>query len=257
MEKEMKHTAFMVMPFSDETVKSAYENCIQPLFEKKRIQIRKADEIFSTNPVYDDIVTEIKESDFVIVDISGKNPNVFYELGVAHTLKQKQTIILTHEDYGGTPFDIAHFRIIQYSDSLAGSTQLEKHLGETVDYILNDDNLVRSNEFELLETSLLAADQAALLLGLLAVFESGGMVSRFEKFSVKGFSPAGKNESSSISAAWSLKAFLKIGYMSAKGDNIILEPKGKAFGEYLKEHGYYLAEDNETKANKTGDDNSE
>ena len=92
--------AFMVMPFSDDIVRQAYEHCVKNVFKSKGIEIRKADEIFSTNPIYDDIVQEIQNAQIIVVDISGKNTNVLYELGIAHTLKQSQTIILISE-YSG------------------------------------------------------------------------------------------------------------------------------------------------------------
>jgi hypothetical protein len=238
----MKYSAFMVMPFSDEIVRSAYENCLVPLFERKSVKIRKADEIFSTNPIYGDIVAEIKDCDIVVVDISGKNPNVFYELGVAHTLKQQQTVILTHEPYAGTPFDIAHFRIIQYSDSLEGSKKLERSLGETIDYVLGENRLIYRRDFELLETSFASLGQHSTLLCLLAIDQLSGAAPRFSGIRGTGHYPEGKTEFSSISIENALRAMIALKYVRAEGDKIFVEVKGKAFADFLREKGYALGQ---------------
>tara|TARA_R110002020_G_scaffold343801_1_gene558139 strand:+ start:161 stop:520 length:360 start_codon:yes stop_codon:yes gene_type:complete len=116
----MNKKVFMVMPFSNKVAKDAYDYSVRKICENHNLEIRRADDIFSTKPIYDDIVKEIKDASIIIVDISDNNPNVYYELGMAHTLKQNQTIIITQGEYNKTPFDIAHFRIIKYENSIEG-----------------------------------------------------------------------------------------------------------------------------------------
>jgi hypothetical protein len=83
----MSETVFMVMPFGDEIALSAYRHSTRPIVESFGFRIQRADEIFSANPIFDDIVTAIEQSSIVVIDISNRNANCCYELGVAHTLK--------------------------------------------------------------------------------------------------------------------------------------------------------------------------
>jgi len=74
----------------------------------------------------------VSKNDYIIIaDLSGCNPNVFYELGIAHILKQQQTIMITHDDYDDTPFDISHFRILHYKNTIEGAKELENNLQKT------------------------------------------------------------------------------------------------------------------------------
>lgn len=72
-----KLKVFMVMPFSDEVANQNYEHCIKPICDTFNLEVRRADEIFSTSPIYNDIVKEIQDASIIIVDITNKNPNVF------------------------------------------------------------------------------------------------------------------------------------------------------------------------------------
>ncbi len=90
----------------------------------------RADSRYYTGPFIDKIRRYILEATVIIADITGNNPNVFYELGVAHALN-KSTIILT-QDIDQRPSDIQHFDMIQYSlDNDRGLiTDLKKALGD-------------------------------------------------------------------------------------------------------------------------------
>jgi len=54
----------------------------------------------------------IQQSRLCIADLTGRNPNVLYELGIAQTLG-KPCILLT-QDINDVPFDIRQYRVIQY-----------------------------------------------------------------------------------------------------------------------------------------------
>lgn len=127
-----KPFVFMVMPFADTTANQVYENIVKPLCVELGYEVIRADEYTTTKVIYDEIVQSIQNAAIVVVDISGKNPNVMYELGVAHALRQKSTIILTHDSIAESPFDIKHFRIIGYENSIAGAESLKKKLRETI-----------------------------------------------------------------------------------------------------------------------------
>jgi nucleoside 2-deoxyribosyltransferase len=69
-----------------------------------------------------DILRSIHEADYIIADLTEQNPNVYYELGLAHATGKP--IILITQNIGKLPFDLRHQRVIEYSDTAAGAAQL-------------------------------------------------------------------------------------------------------------------------------------
>jgi hypothetical protein len=63
----------------------------------------------------DQIWQDIRKSDVIIADITGNNPNVYYEVGLAHALGKE--VIILNQDQTKPPFDISTSRIIYYQMS--------------------------------------------------------------------------------------------------------------------------------------------
>jgi len=235
--------AFMVMPFSDDIVRQGYEHCVKPVFKRKGIEIRKADEIFSVNPIYDDIVQEIQNAQIIVVDISTKNTNVFYELGIAHTLKQSQTIILTHDEIKETPFDIAHFRIIHYDNTIEGSTRLREVLERTIDYILADYLTLFGDEYRMVMDVLDYAGKRGALFCLIGLNDTGGIYKATDNLRVEGHY---KNKAEAYlmqalegtNADNEFETFTKLTYTKQEGGSTYVTDKGKGFVEFLKINDY-------------------
>ena len=95
--------AFVLMPF-DEELDWVYEDLIKPAFELAGFETLRADNIDSQQNILKDIVAEIAESDVVVADLTESNPNVYYELGLAHALRKQ--VILMSQDVGMAPFDL-------------------------------------------------------------------------------------------------------------------------------------------------------
>jgi len=85
--------AFVLMPFKP-PFDDYYEDIIKPAAKNAGLTTRKADEIYSTGPIIHDIWNQIWAATIVVADVTGKNPNVNYELGICHTLGVP-TIIIT------------------------------------------------------------------------------------------------------------------------------------------------------------------
>jgi len=241
----MEYRAFMVMPFSNQAVIDAYDHVIEPVCDEKSIDVRKADEIFSTNPIYDDIVTEIQRADIIIVDITDRNPNVFYELGMAHTLKQKQTIILTNDEYEKAPFDISHFRIIKYEDSIKGHTEFRSTFENTLEYILKEERILHEDEFQIIEETLFSLGKSGQIFSMLGLYEIGGKIKHDESISGEGHVGSHISSFGSINVQAGLKNFIDQDYLKRENKNYYLTQRGKAFAEYLKDNGYICDKFNE------------
>ena len=77
-----------------------------------------------------DIFLTIETSRLVICDVTGKNPNVLYEAGIAHT-RNVDVIFLTQNDED-VPFNLRHIRYIKY---LSNGEGLEKLKNELIEFI--------------------------------------------------------------------------------------------------------------------------
>ena len=95
----------------------------------------RVDEIYGTNLVAKDIFTAIATSSLVICDITGRNPNVLYETGIAHARNVDVVLITQNEE--DVPFDLRQIRHIPYSTDVAGLNKLEFDLVQTIQATLS------------------------------------------------------------------------------------------------------------------------
>src|ERR1035437_6129968 len=236
----MGETVFMVMPFGDSIADNAYQLSTKPIVESMGLKILRADEIFSANPIYDDIVTAIEQAAIVIVDISGRNANCFYELGLAHTLKRSRTIMVTHDHYDDLPFDIAHFRIIKYQDSIAGKQNFEENLRKTLQTILSGLSEILVDEFKLVCRILKTASKTSELFGILGLSKSNRQIAAYENFISEGnYGPASLPSASQGGHCIDhFRTTIDLGYVSLVDENLVLTDKGRTFAQFLQNSGY-------------------
>lgn len=228
---------FMVMPFSNKIANDNYSHSISPICEQFDLEIRRADEIFSTSQIYDDIINEIQNASIIIVDISQKNPNVYYELGIAHTLKQKRTIIVTQDEMNDLPFDIRHFRIIPYEDSIASRSTFEKQLRATLEILLSDSSEIFKDEFSLTLDIFQSSNKHSVLCGLVGLIDFSGVIHKKDPVNIIGKYQGGESIGSYISAIESFKSMEKLGHICFENDILVLTEKGKAFINFLMDNG--------------------
>ena len=98
------------------------------------LRCRRADNIWEHAAIIQDVVSLIDRSRVVICDCTGRNPNVFYEVGIAHTLGREVIIITQNEQ--DVPFDLRHLRYIKYLNNSQGLTDLESALQDRMQTIL-------------------------------------------------------------------------------------------------------------------------
>lgn len=124
--KEEK-TAFVVMPFNSEFNK-IFSEVIRPVCEELGYEVNKADSIDSHRNILEDIVKGISDADLLIADLTTSNPNVFYEVGIAHGLGIP-TYLIT-QDLEEVPFDLRAYEIMEYSTEFTEIDKLEEELRE-------------------------------------------------------------------------------------------------------------------------------
>lgn len=128
-----KNTCFFLMPFHSDfdyvygTIKKELNDC--------GLICHRVDEISGSTPIINKIITQIIRSQYIVVDLSRYNPNVFYELGIAHTFKDARNILLIKQKGDQAPFDITHLHYIEYDpDNLKLLTAtIKKFISENKD----------------------------------------------------------------------------------------------------------------------------
>jgi hypothetical protein len=120
---------FVLMPFTDR-FQPIYDDHIRPAVERAGLRCERADEIRGTNLITWDIWEKINRARFLIADLTDRNPNVFYELGLAHAIS-KDVILLT-QSMDFVPFDLKALRCITYEFTPRGVQSLEKGLSGTI-----------------------------------------------------------------------------------------------------------------------------
>lgn len=115
------------MPFKDE-LKEVYRQAIQPACRETDYQSLRVDEVPGIYNINKKIIQHIFHSEVIIADLTDWNPNVFYELGVAHSIDNK-TIMIIREGQR-IPFDVSTYTCIIYQQSDSGLQELKKRLAQ-------------------------------------------------------------------------------------------------------------------------------
>lgn len=115
-------TCFIIMPISDgldyssDHFKRVYDFLIKPACEKAGFKPIRADDVVTTNYIAIDILKKIISSEMAMCDLSSRNPNVLYELGIRQAFNLPVTLI--KDTVTKRVFDIQGFRDFEYDETL-------------------------------------------------------------------------------------------------------------------------------------------
>ena len=111
----------------DVIIKEGVERAAKQIGLKMTL-VREVDRLVPGS-ITNSVIKYLAYSDVVVVDITGKNPNVFFSLGIRYTLSRRNTVLLCQEDET-IPFDIRSYRIVRYSlfDPTKAVAALAKHI---------------------------------------------------------------------------------------------------------------------------------
>lgn len=129
-------TCFVMMPIGGHWSDTYYKDVFAPAIKEAGMEPFRADELFSTGTVIEQIWEQIQKSKILVADLTGKNANVFYELGLAHA--DKKPVVFVTGNLDDVPFDLRHLRVIVYDlhDPFWG----EKLKGNLTTYLKNAKN---------------------------------------------------------------------------------------------------------------------
>ena len=121
---------FVLMPFS-ERFGDIYELGIRPSCESVGAYAERVDEQIFSGTILQRIFNQIARADVIVADLTGQNPNVFYETGYAHALGKR--VILLTQVVNDIPFDLKQYPHIIYGDDGGKIKKLRKELSRHVD----------------------------------------------------------------------------------------------------------------------------
>jgi hypothetical protein len=120
-----------------------YEKIYRPAIEKAGLKPIRADaDIFGTGKIIDQVWNGITQARVLVAELTSRNPNVFYELGLAHAFKKPVVLISSREE--DVPFDLQHIRVIYYdvNDPFWGNKLIEKVAENILSAINNPEEAV-------------------------------------------------------------------------------------------------------------------
>jgi AbiJ N-terminal domain 5 len=118
----------LMMPF-DAAFASVQASIVEAAL-RNQMRCQRADDIWINSVIAQDIFSLIYRSKIVVCDFTGRNPNVFYEAGIAHTLG-KHVIPITQYP-GDIPFDLQAHRYLQYHNNMEGLTKLADEISRRI-----------------------------------------------------------------------------------------------------------------------------
>jgi hypothetical protein len=111
-----KPFVFILMPFAEE-FNDVYKLGIKPACISAGAYCERVDEQIFQESILDRVYNQIAKADLIISEMTGRNPNVFYETGYAHALGKK--VILLTQKSDDIPFDLQHYPHIIYSGKIS------------------------------------------------------------------------------------------------------------------------------------------
>lgn len=137
-------TCFIVSPIGSEgsDTRERSDKLLEYVIRKSvpdyGFNVVRADEIAEPGMITSQVIEHVTESELVIADLTGRNPNVFYELAIRHATQKP--IIQIIDDTSDMPFDIADTRTITIDlEDIESIEQAKSEIGEQIETIKSDD----------------------------------------------------------------------------------------------------------------------
>lgn len=127
---------FVLMPFGQiQDLQDVYTGHVKRVLEERcSLRCARADDIYGISGVMQSVWESINRARVLVADLTGRNPNVFYELGIAHTMGKPVVMITQSMEY--VPFDLRHLRCLVYEYKPGKIAAFELALEKTIKTVL-------------------------------------------------------------------------------------------------------------------------
>jgi hypothetical protein len=143
MEESRAPIAFLLTPFSAKAAGGerpatyrAVQRAVRDACREAGVELRRADSIFRSGVIVDQIREAMADADLVIAVCTGTNANVFYELGMAEAMGHQPILIAPNARH--LPFDKAHCRCHMYGGKRFTTGNLRSRLVKALRETLAD-----------------------------------------------------------------------------------------------------------------------
>ena len=168
-----KKFVFVLMPF-EKKFNDIYKFGIKQTCAELDAYCERVDEQIFSERILDRIYNQISKADLIIADMTGRNANVFYEVGYSHAIN-KNVILLTQESED-IPFDLKHFPHIIYNGEI---DKLKESLSTRIQWYLNQENELEKTDYDFgLKFSI--NGERIEENSVIKLLESNNLTSRFE-----------------------------------------------------------------------------
>ncbi len=128
-------SCLVIMPFK-EPFDTYYATIIAPAVKSASLDPIRADSLYRSTPIMNDLWQMVQKAKVLVAELTERNANVFYELGLAHAIGKP--IVLVSETMDDVPFDLRPLRVLTYDkdDPSWGDklrTKIVASLGETIE----------------------------------------------------------------------------------------------------------------------------
>lgn len=129
---------FMIMPFREQ-FNGVYHNIVRPIATSLNLTVKRGDDFTSVRgAIMQEVWAALNACRLVIAETTEVNANVYYELGIAHTLGKPAILLTQNRDVQDIPFDIRHLRFIVYDNTIEGGEKLAQELRRAIVWTMND-----------------------------------------------------------------------------------------------------------------------
>ena len=125
-----RDVCFVICPFGGWHDRYSKE-IFYPAVEDAGLKPLRADDIFGPSPIVSDVWRSVKRAKIVLADLTGRNPNVLYELGLAHAIQRP--VVMVTQNMGDVPFDLRALRVIVYEQQAPNwGTALQREITKSL-----------------------------------------------------------------------------------------------------------------------------
>lgn len=250
---EITNACFVAMPFAS-LFEREYTRVIKPAVEGAGLVCVRGDEIYSDQSIVQDIWKSLRTARVVVAELSGRNPNVMYEVGLAHALGKP--IILLTRNQDDVPFDLKSLRYVFYDmENPDWGADLRSELVRAIGKVLESPSLTAHLSGITVETKLPTAPDGALAVkaeelvpvSLAGVWRASWISVKKEREHMATLvipEDHGQDFTASLTVAYwkdsaqtvveeTLKAFLSGGKLSLTGVNYTYVQRGASVGYTL------------------------
>lgn len=139
MEENTNKKCFVITPIGPANspirrkIDGLIDEVIEPVMKELGYEVEVSHRISESGTMTAAIIKRVYNSDLVIANLTGNNPNVMYEVALRHA--SAKPIIHITENVAELPFDVNDQRTIQYADDMFGAIELKKILKEMIESI--------------------------------------------------------------------------------------------------------------------------